>query len=140
MRPLAQADGHSAPRLVDEAVPGEAAMVEDVVIGFEDAIREPVVAHELPDVFHRVQFGAFRWQRQQRDVLWHDECCGAVPSGLIEEQHGVGSRRDRRRDFRQMQRHPRAVAAGQDERRTLALGRTDRTVNVGRRRTLILRS
>jgi hypothetical protein len=25
-------------------------MVEDVVVGFEDAVREPIVAHELPDV------------------------------------------------------------------------------------------
>ena len=32
-------------------------MIEDVFMGFEDAVREPVVTHELPDVFDRVQFG-----------------------------------------------------------------------------------
>ena len=30
-------------------------MVDEIVVGFEDAIGEPVVAHELPDVFHRVE-------------------------------------------------------------------------------------
>lgn len=31
LRPLAQADGHDAPRLIDEAVPGEAAVIDDVI-------------------------------------------------------------------------------------------------------------
>ena len=30
-------------------------MIEDVVIRFEDPVGEPVVAHELPDIFHRVE-------------------------------------------------------------------------------------
>ena len=63
MGPLAQSDRHDAPRLIHQAVPGEAAMVEDVVVGFENAVRQPVVAHELPDVFDRVELGAFRRQR-----------------------------------------------------------------------------
>ena len=36
---------------VDELVPSVATVVDDVVEGFEDLVREPVVAHELPDVF-----------------------------------------------------------------------------------------
>ena len=31
-------------------------MVEDIAVGREDAVGEPVVAHELPDVLDRVQF------------------------------------------------------------------------------------
>ena len=50
-------DGHDFPRLVDEPVPGKAAVVEDVLVGSEDPVREPVVAHELPDVLDRVQLG-----------------------------------------------------------------------------------
>jgi len=42
MRPLAQSDAHDGPWLIDEAVPGEAALVEDIVAGFEDAVRQPV--------------------------------------------------------------------------------------------------
>jgi hypothetical protein len=45
------------PRLVDEVVSGKAAVIEGVVIGLEDAIGEPVLADELPDVFHRVISG-----------------------------------------------------------------------------------
>ena len=33
MRPLPHSDGHDAPWLVDELVPGEAAVIDDVVIG-----------------------------------------------------------------------------------------------------------
>jgi len=56
--PLAQSDGHDSPGLIDELVPGVAAFFEDLVVGFEDPVREPVVAHELPDVFLRVQLRA----------------------------------------------------------------------------------
>lgn len=59
MSPFAQSDGHDAPWLIGEAVPGEAAMVEDVVLGFEHAVRQPVVAHELPNIFDRVELGYF---------------------------------------------------------------------------------
>ena len=60
MRPITQPDGHDTPGLIGELVPSIAAMVDEVVVGCEDAIGEPVVAHELPDVFHRVELGEFR--------------------------------------------------------------------------------
>ena len=75
MRPMAQPDGHDAPRLIDEAIPGEAAMVEDVGVGCEDAVREPVVAHILPDIFDRVEFRAFRRQRDNGDVGGNEQSC-----------------------------------------------------------------
>jgi hypothetical protein len=82
----AQADGHNAPGLIDRTDPGEAALVEDVGVGYEDAVRQPVVAHELPDIIDRIEFGAFRGQRQQGHSGWDDERTGAMPSRLIEEQ------------------------------------------------------
>ncbi len=54
MCPLAHSDGHNFPRPLDEVVPGVTAMVEDILIGREDPVREPVVADELPDVLDRV--------------------------------------------------------------------------------------
>ena len=63
-------------------------MVDDVVVGFEDAVRQPVVAHELPDVFDRVEFRASWRQRHQGDVGWHDQFGRSVPSGLIEQEDG----------------------------------------------------
>ncbi|GGZ17622.1 hypothetical protein GCM10011614_35170 [Novosphingobium colocasiae] len=41
-----------------------AAVVHDVVIEGGDAVREPIVAHELPHVLDRIEFGTFGRQRQ----------------------------------------------------------------------------
>jgi hypothetical protein len=41
--------------LIDERVPGEATVIDDVVVGCEDAVRQPVVAHELPHVFDGIE-------------------------------------------------------------------------------------
>ena len=38
MRPITQPDGHDAPGLCDELVPGFAAVIDDVVEGFEDTV------------------------------------------------------------------------------------------------------
>jgi hypothetical protein len=46
MSPLAQSDGHNAPMLIRETVPCEAAMIEDIVVEFEDAARQPAVTHD----------------------------------------------------------------------------------------------
>ena len=55
MRPIAEAERHDTPRLIDEPVPGVTAMVDDLVVGAEHAVRQPVVAHELPHVLLRVE-------------------------------------------------------------------------------------
>lgn len=112
MGPFPSLDGHDAPRLIDETVPGEAAVIKDVLIGSKDPVREPVIAHELPDVFDGIELGAFRRQRHQRDVRRHDERVGAVPSSLIEQQHGVCAGRHRGSDLGEMERHALGVAAG----------------------------
>jgi hypothetical protein len=140
MGPLAQSDGRDAPRLISEAVPCEAAMVEDVVVGFEDAVRQPVVAHELPDVLDRVELGAFRRQRQRGDVGRDDKPRREMPARLIEYQHGMGTGRDGGGYLGEVERHPFGIAAGQDERRPLALGWTDRAIDIGRRGALVLGS
>ena len=56
---MAQSDGHDAPWLIDELVPCVATVIDEIVIALEDAVREPVVAHETPDIFDRVQLWAF---------------------------------------------------------------------------------
>lgn len=87
-------------------------MVEDVVVGFEDAVREPIVAHELPDVFDRIELGRFRRQRQEGDVVWDGKPLRDMPSSLIKKKDGVRAGRDRKRDFLQMERHGFTVAGG----------------------------
>ena len=138
MRPLAQSDRHDAPRLIDELVPCEAAVIDDVFVGCEDAVGEPVVAHELPDVLDRVQLGALGRQRQERDVGGHHQCCRGMPPGLIEDQDGMGARRDVESDLFEVHPHRLAVAAGHDDGRALAFSRTDGAEDVGRGGALIL--
>jgi hypothetical protein len=53
--PLVEADGHDAPWLVGEAVPGIAAGLDDGVVVGEDAIGEMGLAQVLPDVLDRVE-------------------------------------------------------------------------------------
>ena len=73
MRPLAQSNGHDAPGLIDELVPSLATVVDEIIVGFEDTVREPIIAHKLPDVFDRVELGGFRRQGHDGDVGRHDE-------------------------------------------------------------------
>lgn len=126
MCPLAHSDGHDAPRLIDELVPCEAAVVDNVVVGFEDAVRQPVVAHELPDVFDRVEFRASWRQRHQGDVGRHDQFGRSVPSGLIEQEDRMRAWRDMEGDFLEMHAHGLAVATGHDDAGSLAFGGADR--------------
>src|SRR3546814_17401969 len=86
MGPFASSDGHDAPRLVDELVPRLTAVVDDVVVGGEDPVGEPVIAHELPDVLDRVQLGTFGRQSDDADISRHNELSGHVPTGLIHQQ------------------------------------------------------
>ena len=44
-------------------------MGDDVIIGGEDPVREPVVANELPDILDRVQLAGSWRQGQERDVV-----------------------------------------------------------------------
>src|SRR4030095_6069781 len=67
--PIASRDGHDLPGLVDECVPSVAAVVDDIVEGFENPVGQPILTHELPDVFLTVEFGCARRQRAERDVV-----------------------------------------------------------------------
>src|ERR1700722_7554958 len=91
MCPLAHSDGHDAPRLIAKAVPGFAAEIDDLIIRLEDAVRQPVVAHELPDILDWVQFGSLRRQWQNGDVFRQMEFFRRVPASLIDDQNRMGS-------------------------------------------------
>ena len=62
---------------------------DNIVVGFEDAVGEPVLTHEVPEIFDRVQFRRLRRQRQDRDVAWDDEIIGHVPARLIHDEDGM---------------------------------------------------
>jgi len=87
-------------------------VVDDVVVGCEDAVGEPVVAHELPDVFDRVQLGALGRQRDDADIGGDIELSSHVPTGLVYEHDSVGARRDGEGYLDQMQQHGLGIAEG----------------------------
>ena len=66
-------------------------MVDEGMDVVKHTVGEPIVADELPDVFLWVQLGAFRWQRNDGDVVRHDELAREVPSGLIGQQQCMTS-------------------------------------------------
>ena len=114
-------------------------MVDDVIEGFEDPVREPIVAHELPDVLLRVQFRTLRGQRDQGDIVGDVQAGREMPSGLIDEKRRMRAWRDLLGDFGQMEGHRFGVAAWHDERRALAVLRTDRPEDIGGDGSLVFR-
>ncbi len=100
-------------------------------MGGEDPVGQPVVAHELPDIFDRVEFGAFGRQRNDADILWHFELSGHVPPGLIHQQNAVGTGFDSERYLRQVQRHGQGVAEREDQTCPLAKLWADGAEDVG---------
>jgi len=114
-------------------------MIEDFIIGLEDAVGEPIIAHELPDVFDWIEFGTFGWQRDDADIVGYYERAGHMPSGLIHEHDGMGARCHGPGDFSKMQGHRARVADRQDKPCALAQGRADRSEDIARDGALIMR-
>jgi hypothetical protein len=113
-------------------------MIDDVVLRCEDAVREPVVAHELPDVLDRIEFWAFGRQRDDADVFGQFELVGRVPASLIHQYNSVGTGSDGERYLGEMKRHGFGIAKRQDQSGTLAKLGADRTEDISRFRPLIL--
>ncbi|MBB3862926.1 hypothetical protein GGQ88_004229 [Novosphingobium hassiacum] len=89
---MPQADGHDALWLVDKRVPGIAAVINDIVGGLEDAVRRPVVAHELPQVLDGVELVA-------REKRWSPQRCGVFVKTKYSESQGFGRLGQKACDF-----------------------------------------
>ena len=68
-------------------------------------VGKPVVAHELPDVFDRVQFRRSWRQEQERDVGRDQQFVGGMPAGLIDDKDCVRARRYLGRDLFEVPLH-----------------------------------
>ena len=112
-------------------------MIDEIVVGFEDAVREPVIAQELPNVLDRVEFGGFWRQREDGYVGGNSQSRRHMPTSLIDQENGVGPRFDGLGDLHEVQVHRLGIAGGQDQSRPLAQLWTDSTEDVGGRGALI---
>src|SRR3954449_8938880 len=139
MCPGPATERHDPPRLDDELVPGVTAVVDDRAVAGEHAVRERVVAQELPDILLRVQLGALGWQRDDGDVCRKGQPLRDVPSRLVDQQHGMPPGRDPCRNFDQVVVYRFGIAPRHDQPGRLALCRADRAEDVGRGGPLIVR-
>lgn len=89
-------------------------MVDDFVVRGDDAVGEPIVAHELSDVLDRIELGAVGRQRDDADVGGHLELAGHVPTGPIHQHDSMRAGCHRKRDLGQVQRHRFGIAEGQN--------------------------
>ena len=85
--PIAHADGSYRVWRLCELFPCLACCFDNGVIMVEDAVGEPVGAHILPDVLHRVQLGRAPGQEDRLYVRGHFELAGRMPSRPVHEQH-----------------------------------------------------
>ena len=88
--------------MFEEAGPGPAAGVHDVFVGVVDPGIEKVMSEKLKEVLDGVQFRGIGRQEEQRDVVGQIEIMGGMPSGLVEDNDGMGAVGDLRADFREM--------------------------------------
>src|SRR3954470_20121059 len=92
MSPVTEPERHDAPGLIGEPVPGETAVVEDVAVRGEDPVRQPVLAHELPDVLNRIELWRPRRERYKGDVGRHDQPGRDMPAGAIQKNSSMRAR------------------------------------------------
>ncbi len=117
MRPLSVSDRDDFPWPSDELGPGVAAMLDDIVVAAEDAVGEPVVAHEPPDVLDRIELGRTWRQGDDGDIGGPAGLGRGVPAGPIHDQDGMGVRGNGARYLLGMERHGDAVAERRDQAR-----------------------
>src|SRR6202030_4079186 len=72
-------------------------------------------------------------------VAGHHQSMAVVPTGTIEDHHGMGISGDLAADLAEMVVHRGGIADRHDQRRRFALRRADRTKQIGRSETEILR-
>ena len=80
---------------------------------------------QMLDIFDRVEFRTFWRQRNDADIIGYFQLPGHVPSGLIHQQHAVGTWFDSERYLHQVQRHGLGITEGQDQASALAKLRAD---------------
>ena len=129
--PIAHTDRGDERRLGGEPVPGFAGGVDDVVVGLEDTVGEPILAQILPDVLDRVELRRARGQPNRRDVGRHSQLGRRVPAGAVEDENGLRVGSNLGRDLVEIELHHLSVGEGQRQRCALAPSGADRAEEIG---------
>ena len=86
-------------------------MVERV----EEAVRQDVLTHELPELFDGVEFRTVGWQANKRDVVRDGEVTGDVVASAVNQDSRVGTRGDRLTQFSEHDVHGLGRGPRQDD-------------------------
>src|SRR6201993_5219438 len=114
--------------------------IKNVVVGFEDAVAQKVLAQELPDILDRVQLRRIRGQIKQADIVWDPQLAARpVPSGAIEKKNGMTALRHLAADLFKMQIHRLRIGIRQDQSRARIAMRADGAENISPFAALIAR-
>src|SRR5271170_232980 len=124
--------------VVGKSVLGHLAGIHDVGQAGKHRVGEPVTAQIVPNPLDWIELGTVRRQRQQRDIAGHHEALAAVPTGTIEDDHGMSIGGDLAADLAEMMVHRDGIADRHDQRRRFALQWADRTKHIGRGKAEVL--
>jgi hypothetical protein len=114
-----------------ESIPSIATSVHDILVGFVEPVCELVLALILPDIFDRVKLGRIGRQGDESHVFRNNEVFAAMPASAVEDERGVGARRDGLRDFRKVQVHRFGIGVWHDKSCPRRPRRADSTEEIG---------
>lgn len=137
MRPRSEANGCDTPRLGFKFAPSVATVGDDIFVVFEDAVREPVVTHELPEIFDGIEFRASWRQWQEGNIVGNDECSCCMPASLIKHENAVSVWADVCGDDFQMLCHGVAIGPRHDQASSFTVTGADRAKQPDRSCALI---
>src|SRR3954464_4160052 len=83
--PSVSAGGADPPGFGEDAVPCVTANVDNVIERVEEAVRQDVLAHELPELFDGVEFRTVGRQPHEGDVVRNGEVTGDVVAGTVDQ-------------------------------------------------------
>ncbi len=98
-------EGSDPFRRCHEIVPGIAAGIDDILVGFVKPVGELVLAEVLPDVFGGVELWGVGRQGYDGDIIWNNKFFAAMPASSVKDEHGMSAGRDGFGDFLQVQVH-----------------------------------
>lgn len=73
------------------SVPGFATGIDDVVVGFVEAVGELVFAQVFPNVLHGIELGRVGWDEKRGDVVRKYKPGAVIPARAVEKKDGMGT-------------------------------------------------
>src|SRR5271165_7060794 len=100
----------------EQPVPGVTATVDDVFGGAKDTVRQAIVAQMQPQPLDRIKFGRVGRQKDQAEVVGHNQIAGGMPTRLVHQYHAMRPGAHGLGQLGKEQVHRRGIEPGQHQR------------------------